>query len=176
MDARSGTELGESDGPIKGPSSSLPEPVAGSPLSPQQAYRAPPQQRASLHGELARIASLDDEVQTGDKWAARPTTREGAAGVLSSERAIAMPTEARVATTPTPKVPLRTETANPALPIIAREQQAPPESSARWRRRSPGPSRQLGGRTGMRAWDSRSGIQRMCSRQAKTRSRPTTAS
>jgi hypothetical protein len=38
-----------------------------------------------------------------------------------------MPTEARVAATPTPKVPLKTETANTALPNIVHEQQASPE-------------------------------------------------
>jgi curved DNA-binding protein CbpA len=130
MDARSGTERGESDDPIKGPSSSLSAPVTDSPISPQHAYRAPPQERASLHGEFARAASLEDEVQTGDKRAARPTKREGAAGGLSSEHALAMPTEARVAVTLTPKVPLKTETANTALPNIVHERQASPGPTA----------------------------------------------
>jgi curved DNA-binding protein CbpA len=116
MDARSGTELGESDGPI--------------PISPQHAYRAPPQEIVPLHGEFARTASLEDAVQTGDKRAARPTIREGAAGGLSPERAIAIPTEVRAAATPTPKVPLKTETASTALPSIVHEQQASPEPTA----------------------------------------------
>ena len=98
------------------PSSSFPKPLTTSPYLPQQGYRVPLKEAKPL-----------SRVQESDKGAAPPLQKEQAAGMLSSELAIAVPAVVRAPAIPLPEGPRRIRTAIPAPPQILREQKEPSE-------------------------------------------------